>query len=82
MLRVMAQLRAPALGCCVCDGVGLLPAECQLTAHDFLRGLGTGAGKNCSSSPGFSTADYAAGWQRAAVNVTAAWSYSPPDLSG
>ncbi|XP_047921942.2 polycystin-1 [Anser cygnoides] len=60
----------------------LQEAECQLTAHDFLRGLGTAAQKNCSTSPSFSTADYAAGWERAAVNVTAAWSYSPPDLAG
>uniref|UniRef100_A0A8D0FRZ2 Polycystin 1, transient receptor potential channel interacting n=1 Tax=Strix occidentalis caurina TaxID=311401 RepID=A0A8D0FRZ2_STROC len=37
---------------------------------------------NCPPSHGFSTADYAAGWERAAVNVTAAWSYSPPDLPG
>uniref|UniRef100_A0A8B9FZT2 Polycystin 1, transient receptor potential channel interacting n=1 Tax=Amazona collaria TaxID=241587 RepID=A0A8B9FZT2_9PSIT len=30
----------------------------------------------------FATADYGAGWERAALNVTAAWSYSPPDLPG
>uniref|UniRef100_A0A8C0AU83 Polycystin 1, transient receptor potential channel interacting n=1 Tax=Buteo japonicus TaxID=224669 RepID=A0A8C0AU83_9AVES len=35
-----------------------------------------------SAVTGFSTADYTAGWKRAAVNVTAAWSYSPPDLTG
>uniref|UniRef100_A0A663F4F5 Polycystin 1, transient receptor potential channel interacting n=1 Tax=Aquila chrysaetos chrysaetos TaxID=223781 RepID=A0A663F4F5_AQUCH len=35
-----------------------------------------------SAVTGFSTADYTAGWERAAVNVTAAWSYSPPDLTG
>ncbi|NXG34557.1 PKD1 protein, partial [Dromaius novaehollandiae] len=40
------------------------------------------AGKNCTDSRSFSTADYAAGWERAAENLTAAWSYSPPDLAG
>uniref|UniRef100_A0A8V5G5U3 Uncharacterized protein n=1 Tax=Melopsittacus undulatus TaxID=13146 RepID=A0A8V5G5U3_MELUD len=36
----------------------------------------------CTDSHSFATADYGAGWERAALNVTAAWSYSPPDLPG
>uniref|UniRef100_A0A8B9P7V4 Polycystin 1, transient receptor potential channel interacting n=1 Tax=Apteryx owenii TaxID=8824 RepID=A0A8B9P7V4_APTOW len=40
------------------------------------------AGRNCTDSRSFSTTDYAAGWERAAGNLTAAWSYSPPDLTG
>uniref|UniRef100_A0A8C2TGT6 Polycystin 1, transient receptor potential channel interacting n=1 Tax=Coturnix japonica TaxID=93934 RepID=A0A8C2TGT6_COTJA len=45
---------------------------------------GTGQWPRASLSPAgsFSTADYAAGWERAAGNVTAVWSYSPPDLTG
>ncbi|NXA38308.1 PKD1 protein, partial [Eudromia elegans] len=58
----------------------LREAECQRTARALLRGAGTGG--SCSDSHGFSTADYVAGWGRAAGNLTAAWSYSPPDLPG
>ncbi|NXA52464.1 PKD1 protein, partial [Nothocercus julius] len=43
---------------------------------------GATAGRSCSDSRVFSTADYMAGWERAAGNLTAAWSYSPPDLPG
>ncbi|XP_067162069.1 polycystin-1 [Apteryx mantelli] len=60
----------------------LREAECHHTAQDLLRGMGTAAGRNCTDSRSFSTADYAAGWERAAGNLTAAWSYSPPDLTG
>uniref|UniRef100_A0A672VBQ3 Polycystin 1, transient receptor potential channel interacting n=1 Tax=Strigops habroptila TaxID=2489341 RepID=A0A672VBQ3_STRHB len=38
--------------------------------------------RSCTDSHSFATADYGAGWERAALNVTAAWSYSPPDLTG
>ncbi|KAM6379160.1 polycystin-1 isoform 1-T1 [Pluvialis apricaria] len=60
----------------------LQEAECQRSAQDVLHGMGTASRRNCIDSHSFSTADYAAGWERAAVNVTAAWSYSPPDLTG
>uniref|UniRef100_A0A669QU75 Polycystin 1, transient receptor potential channel interacting n=1 Tax=Phasianus colchicus TaxID=9054 RepID=A0A669QU75_PHACC len=60
----------------------LQEADCQLTAQDVLHGLGTVARKNCIDSHSFSTADYAAGWEQADVNMTTVWSYSPPDLTG
>ncbi|NXN97253.1 PKD1 protein, partial [Rhinopomastus cyanomelas] len=47
-----------------------------------LRQLRLQEGGVCADPHGFSTADYGAGWQRAAGNATAAWSYSPPDLPG
>ncbi|KFV76346.1 Polycystin-1, partial [Struthio camelus australis] len=40
------------------------------------------AERNCTDSHSFSTVDYAAGWEKVAGNLTAAWSYSPPDLTG
>ncbi|NXI59886.1 PKD1 protein, partial [Chloroceryle aenea] len=42
----------------------------------------TAARRSCTDPHSFSTADYAAGWSPAAVNATAAWTHSPPDLTG
>ncbi|NWX91633.1 PKD1 protein, partial [Nothoprocta pentlandii] len=58
----------------------LREGECQRTARALLRAAR--AGGSCSGSGGFSTAHYGTGWARAAGNRTAAWSYSPPDLTG
>ncbi|XP_025909681.1 polycystin-1 [Nothoprocta perdicaria] len=58
----------------------LREGECQRTARALLRGAR--ADGSCSGSGGFSTAHYGTGWARAAGNRTAAWSYSPPDLTG
>lgn len=78
----MPQHHLAALGSPQDDSVGLVPAECQRSAQDVLHSVGLAARRNCTDSNSFSTADYTAGWKRAAVNVTAAWSYSPPDLTG
>lgn len=61
---------------------GVIAAECQRSAQDILHGMGTAPGGSCTDSHSFATADYGAGWEKAALNVTAAWSYSPPDLPG
>ncbi|XP_069726043.1 polycystin-1 isoform X2 [Phaenicophaeus curvirostris] len=60
----------------------LQDAECQRNAQDILQSTGTAPGRGCTDLHSFSTADYAAGWERAALNATATWSYSPPDLTG
>ncbi|NXH14483.1 PKD1 protein, partial [Bucco capensis] len=52
------------------------------TARLRQQRLHQAASSSCTSSHSFSTADYAAGWERVALNVTAAWAYSPPDLTG
>jgi len=82
LLSVVPQHCLAALGSPRDDGVGLVAAECQRSAQDVLHGMGMAARRNCTDPHSFSTADYAAGWERAAVNVTAAWSHSPPDLTG
>ncbi|NXX40852.1 PKD1 protein, partial [Tricholaema leucomelas] len=57
--------------------------QLRLQEGTWGRTLGTGwVGTSCTDPHSFSTADYGAGWERAAVNVTASWSYSPPDLTG
>ncbi|XP_054247311.1 polycystin-1 [Indicator indicator] len=60
----------------------LQEAECQHSAQDILHSLDRAGRRSCTNPHIFSTDDYGAGWERAAVNLTAAWSHSPPDLTG
>ncbi|XP_053131913.1 polycystin-1 isoform X2 [Hemicordylus capensis] len=67
----LRQVRWQAAGCP--DSVGRALGRIDLPA----------SGRACvSSSSGFDTASYAAGWKPVLSNLTRPWAYAPPDLAG